>query len=353
MSGVGRQGRRRARGITRPARPTGGRTGRRAPSLALALTARGRRPPTSNEQSQPAATRAARREAVRSLARGMEARRAETQHPARGIQGLGARSPTGEAGRALRPDSDFHFQTGNNSPGIAETEVVFHGRPHRAHHSRHKTLEDLRQFEENARVRNALTEEIKEAIRAQTMALGRALVAEKLRPRSGLSHARRREDRRGRWRVRRYQEARGHERNPHAVAAPPPRAHRSRRGVPVAKSKPTQGFTALADADLEDLSYEQIVVDHPDEFSARAQWYARRTLGLPNDGEKPPAKGDSLTQTRTETLLAWLREQAAANHGRLPPFRNADSAAALGMADLHRYGRVLETYSHASTTPVT
>jgi predicted HNH restriction endonuclease len=203
-----------------------------------------------------------------------------------------------------------------------------------------KTLEDLRQFEENARVRNALTEEIKEAIRAQTTALGRALVAEKtgldltfLTPaEEKIVEA-----------VGEYAGIKKRE-GTNATRTLLQLRHRGLIGAAeesVAKSKPTQGFTALADADLEDLSYEQIVVDHPEEFSARAQWYARRTLGRPTDGEKPPAKGDSLTQTRTETLLAWLREQAAANHGRLPPFRNADSAAALGMADLHRYGRVL------------
>ncbi len=58
----------------------------------------------------------------------------------------------------------------------------------------------------------------------------------------------------------------------------------------VSRAKPTQGFQALADANLADLSYEQIIVDHPDEFSPRALWFSRRTLGLPNDTDRPPAQ---------------------------------------------------------------
>lgn len=45
--------------------------------------------------------------------------------------------------------------------------------------------------------------------------------------------------------------------------------------VTVARSKVTPGFEVLDAADLKSLSFEQIIVDHPDEFSAPAQWYAR------------------------------------------------------------------------------
>jgi predicted HNH restriction endonuclease len=107
----------------------------------------------------------------------------------------------------------------------------------------------------------------------------------------------------------------------------------------VMKLKPTQGFEALADADLADLSYEQIIVDHPEEFSARAQWYARRTLGIPNESEKPPAPGASLTQERTEQLIAWWRVRAAADGGYLRSFTNVEAAAAIGLTDMHRSGR--------------
>lgn len=57
----------------------------------------------------------------------------------------------------------------------------------------------------------------------------------------------------------------------------------------VAKSRPTRGYETLVEADLEDLSYEQIVVDHPDEFTPRAQWFSRKTVGLPNRWPEAPA----------------------------------------------------------------
>lgn len=57
----------------------------------------------------------------------------------------------------------------------------------------------------------------------------------------------------------------------------------------VCRSTPTQGFEVLEEADAAQLSFEQIIVDHPSEFSLRAIWYARRTLGLPNESARPPA----------------------------------------------------------------
>ena len=110
--------------------------------------------------------------------------------------------------------------------------------------------------------------------------------------------------------------------------------------VSVMKSRPTQGFTALEDADLAELSYEQIIVDHPEEFSLRAQWYSRRALGLPNNTDKPPAPGASLTQERTGQLLRWLQDSAGSNDGHLGEFTNAEAAAAIGLTDMHRSGRV-------------
>lgn len=202
------------------------------------------------------------------------------------------------------------------------------------------SIEDLRQFEQNARGRGALTDEMKDAIKTRSTALARGLVAELtgldltdltpaeekivqavseyvgIKKRAGSNANRTLSQIRNRGLIGAAEES-------------------------VAKSKPTQGFTELADADLEELSYEQIVIDHPEEFSARALWFSRRTRGLPNHSEKPPAKGASLTQTRTETLLAWLRQRSEENQGRLSSFRNADSGKVLGMADLHQYGRVL------------
>lgn len=110
--------------------------------------------------------------------------------------------------------------------------------------------------------------------------------------------------------------------------------------ISVSKKKPTRGYEVLADADLEDLSYERIVLDHPTEFSARAVWYSRQTLGLQNDNEKPPAATHSDINVRTERLLDWLMERADRNAGIIPPFTNSDAATAIGLGSLSTYGRV-------------
>ena len=72
----------------------------------------------------------------------------------------------------------------------------------------------------------------------------------------------------------------------------------------VAKAKPTQGFQALVGANLKALSYEQIVLDHPDEFSARAIWFSRRTLGLRNAIARPPAK--PIEQVPRRAVPYWV-----------------------------------------------
>ncbi len=110
--------------------------------------------------------------------------------------------------------------------------------------------------------------------------------------------------------------------------------------VSVSKPRPTQGFQVLHDADRSELSYEQIIVDHPEEFSARALWFARRTLGLPNSTDKPPASSETKTQERTEALLNWLWQRRDPDSETIPPFENAEAAAAIGMNDLSRFGRV-------------
>lgn len=109
----------------------------------------------------------------------------------------------------------------------------------------------------------------------------------------------------------------------------------------VARSKVTQGFEVLDQAEMRDLSFEQIIVDHPHEFSARALWFAHRTLGLPNDSEKPPADFGTLTQQRTEQVLDWLAERAGLQGGRLNGYTNADVGSMLGFDNLTRHGRVL------------
>ncbi|MFM0428435.1 hypothetical protein PQQ75_05415 [Paraburkholderia aspalathi] len=108
----------------------------------------------------------------------------------------------------------------------------------------------------------------------------------------------------------------------------------------VCRGKPTQGYQTLADANLEDLSYERIVLDHQDEFSDRAIWFSRRTLGLHNSTEKPPVATHSDTQSRTSTLLMWLKKRASDSDGYLPAFANADVAGVMGLDDMQRYGQV-------------
>jgi hypothetical protein len=110
--------------------------------------------------------------------------------------------------------------------------------------------------------------------------------------------------------------------------------------ISVCKKKPTRGYEVLADANLEDLSYERIVLDHPAEFSARAVWFSRRTLGLENESEKPPAATHSDINVRTGRLLDWLMERSERNGWTIPTFTNSDAAAAIGLGALSTYGRV-------------
>lgn len=111
--------------------------------------------------------------------------------------------------------------------------------------------------------------------------------------------------------------------------------------ISVSKTKPTQGYEVLEDADLKALSFEQIIVDFPEEFSPRALWFARKTLGLPNESEKPPASEKLITQIRTDKLLAWYQSRLAESGGILKGHSNADAGAVLGFSDLTKNGRVL------------
>ena len=125
------------------------------------------------------------------------------------------------------------------------------------------TLEELKQFEANAHARAALSDEVKTAISMRAGSLCRAEIAEKI----GLdfSHLSPAEEkivqavseyvalkkRKGRHAERTL----GQLKRLGLIGA---------AEASVSKSKPTQGFSALVDADLEELSYEQIVVDHPE-----------------------------------------------------------------------------------------
>lgn len=199
-------------------------------------------------------------------------------------------------------------------------------------------LSDLFQFEENAMHQEALSPEVKSAIDERAIELGVSIVQEKtglnleslspaekkiIRAVSEYNVIKKRKGS-GAWRTFGQLKHRG------LIEA----AEKS-----VIKSKPTQGYEELAEADLSDLSYEQIIVDHPEEFSPRALWYARRTLGLSNENDKPPAESTLPVQERTEQLLNWLKDRSAKEGGYPGGFSNAEAASALGMDDLSRHGQ--------------
>lgn len=200
-------------------------------------------------------------------------------------------------------------------------------------------FERLAQFEVNLQRQNALTDEVAAAIKARSAHLGRSLIA--VRTGLDLTNLTPAEERiveavseyvgvmkrQGKDASRTFLQLRNRGLIESAETA-------------VARSKPTQGFQTLKDEDLEDLSYEQIILDHPEEFSPRAVWFANRTLGRPTDGDKPPARNVTAAQLRTESLLAWLKARAAAGNGSMGSFTNADAAQAIGMNDLTRHGRV-------------
>lgn len=201
------------------------------------------------------------------------------------------------------------------------------------------TFEDLAQFERNADQRKALDADLREAIKSRSAELGRTLITQ----RTGielneLSPA----EEKIVQAVSEYVGVMKHE----GKDATRTFIQLKNRGLidaaetAVAKLKPTQGYQTLADADLENLSYEQIIVDHPEEFSARALWYARRTLGLPNETENPPARAITPVKLRTERFLEWLQARAVESGGRLAPHSNAEAAAVLGLGDMHQFGRV-------------
>lgn len=132
-----------------------------------------------------------------------------------------------------------------------------------------RTLDGLTAFEANARRLNALSDEIKQAIKHHAGEIGRDLLREKtgldlttLSPAEeriveAICEFLRMRKEQGKAATRTLEQLR----NRGLIGA---------AEVAVARAKPTQGFQALADADLADLSYEQIIVDHPDEFSPRA-----------------------------------------------------------------------------------
>ena len=203
-----------------------------------------------------------------------------------------------------------------------------------------RTLDDLISLENNIRKADAETAEIRTAIEARYADFGRAMVADK----TGLdmellSPAETRIlNAIGRYVALQKRDRKGASRTFQIIAN---RGLIDAAEVTVGKSKVTQGFEVLDDADMRDLSFEQIIADHPEEFSARALWFANRTLGLPNDLAKPPADLGTVTQQRTEKLIDWLTARARSHGGRLNGYTNAELGQQLGFDDLTRHGRHL------------
>lgn len=203
-----------------------------------------------------------------------------------------------------------------------------------------RTLDDLISLEHNIQRGAAETSETRAAIEARYADFGRAMVAEKtgldleaLSPAEGrILNAI------GRYVALQKRDRKGASRTFQIIAN---RGLIDAAEVTVGKSKVTQGFEVLDEADMRDLSFEQIIIDHPDEFSARALWYANRTLGYPNELAKPPADLGTVTQQRTEKLIDWLSMRAQRNGGLLNGYTNAELGQQLGFDDLTRHGRHL------------
>jgi predicted HNH restriction endonuclease len=164
------------------------------------------------------------------------------------------------------------------------------------------SFEKLERFEDNARRHGEMTPEIEEALRERWAQAGRDLIARRTGQKvTELSPAENRiveavsryvglMKRQGKDAGRTMQQLRN-------------RGLLGSAEIAVSKRQPTQGYRALKDEDLEELSYEQIILDHPEEFSERAAWFARRTLGLPNASARPPAPERNPDWTLEEHIL--------------------------------------------------
>jgi hypothetical protein len=196
------------------------------------------------------------------------------------------------------------------------------------------SLKELAQFEANAQRLNALDDEARAAITARAAEFGREIISQ----RTGLKL---------------IDLSPAQERIVQAIAiyvglkggnASRTLSQVKNRGLigaaeaSVATASPSQGYQTLVDEGREELSYEQIIIEHQEEFSQRAIWYSRRTLGLPNLTATPPVAGHDTAQGRTEKLLQWLKERREPD-GRIPPFDYSEAASSIGWEDLRKYGR--------------
>jgi predicted HNH restriction endonuclease len=120
----------------------------------------------------------------------------------------------------------------------------------------------------------------------------------------------------------------------------------------VCRSSPTEGFQTLVEENLGKISYEQIVIEHPEFFSSRAAWYARRALGLENGTPRPPAAEPSAADPTEpqERNAAWSRDELILaldlyiRHRAKPLQKNAAEIVELSSV-LNRLGEALDQRS--------
>lgn len=201
-------------------------------------------------------------------------------------------------------------------------------------------FDNLETLEENILRSDALTPEVEQALKAKYSILGRAMVASRTGlDLNDLSPAEERiVEATARYVGLQKREGKTANRTFQMLAN---RGLIESAEISVSKAKPTQGYEVLEEADLKALSFEQIIVDFPGEFSPRALWFARKTLDLPNESEKPPASDKLITQIRTDKLMAWYQQHLADRAGILASHSNADVGSVLGFTDLAKHGRVL------------
>jgi hypothetical protein len=188
--------------------------------------------------------------------------------------------------------------------------------------SKMKDFGDLESLEANIRRNNALASEVEQALKAKYSILGRALVAS----RTGLdlddlSPA----EERIVETMARYvglQKRKGKPAN-RVIQMLANRGLIESAEVSVSTSKPTQGYKRLEDADLKALSF------------------ARKTLDLPYESEKPPASDKLITQIRTDKLMVWYQQRLDDKAGIFEGHSNEDVGFVLGFTDLTKHGRVL------------
>lgn len=200
-------------------------------------------------------------------------------------------------------------------------------------------FDQLATLESNYRNKDALTPEVQEALTAKYVELGRSLVVEKTD--LDLTELTMAEDRILET-VSKYTALLKRERKfpNHTFKSLNNNGLIETAEKSVCGSSVSRGSQVMEAAGLVGSTFEQIIIDHPNEFSPRAVWYARKRLGLPNETEKAPSSADSITQVRTGELMRWWQEMRI-NNGKIGGYSNLDVGRVLGFEDLSTHGRNL------------